>query len=115
MNVTLYGLKTCDTCRKARKALDAADVDVVFHDVRDDGVSNDLLAGWIAAAGWEALLNTRSTTWRELSGADKKDVDAAKAARLMLAHPTLIKRPVIDADGEILVGWTKDAQYKLGL
>lgn len=71
----IYGLKNCDTCRKAMKALDAASVPYVFHDVRADGVSIAQIKSWAKAAGWEALLNTRSTTWRSLSAKDKTGVD----------------------------------------
>ena len=101
----LYHLKTCDTCRKAIKSLQAAGHDPELIDVRADGVPAAELSEIIAALGWEAVLNTRSTTWRGLDASDKTDMDGAKAARLMAAHPTLIKRPVI-LDGEkITVGW----------
>ena len=95
--LTVYGLKTCDACRKARKAL-AGRVHR-FHDLRADGLDAALLDRWIEALGWEALLNRRSTTWRALDEADRAGLDAARARGLMLAHPTLVKRPVID-DGE---------------
>ena len=112
--ITLYGLKNCDTCRKARKWLDAGARAHNFHDVRADGLDNAMLASWVAAVGWEALLNRRGTTWRDLSDDDKDGVDAARAAALMLAHPALVKRPVIDADGTITVGFGPDVQAVLG-
>ncbi len=115
MSFVLYGLKTCDTCRKALKALEAAGRQVRFHDVRADGATPEKIQAWIAAVGWEPLLNTRSTTWRGLDAAEKEGVDAAKAAALMQAHPTLIKRPVIEADGAVHAGWTKTVQTALGL
>ena len=101
----LYHLKTCDTCRKAVKALRAAGYEPDLIDVRADGVPAAALAKIIEMAGWETVLNTRSTTWRGLAGADKTDVDGAKALALMTAHPNLIKRPVI-VDGErVTIGW----------
>lgn len=109
----LFGLKNCDTCRKALKALQTAGRAPDFHDVRVDGVTKAYLSKWAKAAGWETLLNTRSTTWRGLSDKEKSGVDEKKAIALMEAHPTLIQRPVIEADGKITVGWTKDVQGTL--
>ncbi len=106
----LFGLKNCDTCRKALKALSAAGHTPDFHDVRLDGVTKAYLTKWAKAAGWETLLNTRSTTWRGLADKNKAGVDEKKAIALMEKHPALIKRPVIEADGKVTVGWTKDVQ-----
>ncbi|GJL95732.1 MAG: arsenate reductase [Hyphococcus sp.] len=109
----LYGLKNCDTCRKALKALENFGHQPDFHDVRVDGVTKAYLTKWAKAAGWETLLNTRSTTWRELSDKDKANVDEKKAIALMEANPTLVKRPVIDCPKNgVTVGWTKDVQEK---
>jgi len=110
MTLTIYHLKTCDTCRKAIKAIQAAGHTPKLVDVRADGVPADKLKDIAQAAGWEKLLNTRSTTWRGLGEAEKSDMNEAKALALMGAHPTLIKRPVIDTGLEISVGWTKDVQ-----
>jgi len=106
----IYHLKTCDTCRKAIKALSAAGHDLALIDVRADGVPAQDLAQIEAAVGYEKLLNTRSTTWRGLGDSEKQNIDARKALALMAQHPTLIKRPVIVKDGQITVGWTKDTQ-----
>ena len=106
----LFGLKNCDTCKKALKALQNAGHAPDFHDVRVDGVTKAYLTKWAQAAGWEKLLNTRSTTWRELSDKDKSGVDEKRAIALMEKHPTLVKRPVIEAGGKVTVGWTKDVQ-----
>lgn len=115
MSITIFHLKNCDTCKKAIKILDAAGHVLTKIDVRADGVSKDDLARFAEAVGYEALLNTRSTTWRGLSDADKADVDLAKALELLAEHPTLMKRPVIiDADGDITVGWTKEVKAKFG-
>lgn len=107
--LTVYHLKTCDTCRKALKALAAAEHDVTAIDVRADGIAADTLKEIANAVGWEALLNTRSTTWRGLSEADKAEMGLLKALRLMSEHPTLIKRPVI-VGSQTTVGWTKTQQ-----
>ena len=108
--MNLYGLKNCDTCRKAKKALDAAGADYAFKDVREDGVTKAQITKWAKAVGWEKLLNKSSTTWRGLDEADKDSVTEKKAVALMAEHPTLIKRPVIEHDGAITVGWAKDVQ-----
>ncbi|CAK9039510.1 Protein YffB [Durusdinium trenchii] len=110
----LFGLKNCDTCHKALKALRAAGHEPDFHDVRVDGVEKAYLTKWAKATGWEQLLNTRSTTWRGLSDKDKANVDEKKAIALMEEHPALIKRPVIECPKHgISVGWTKDVQNAL--
>jgi len=113
MKLTVYHLKTCDTCRKAIKAMQAAGHELTLIDVRADGVPPAELTRMEKAVGWEKLLNTRSTTWRSLENTDKSDMNAAKAVALMAQHPTLIKRPVIDRGALITVGWTKDIQAEL--
>jgi arsenate reductase len=105
--MNLYGLKTCDTCRKAMKALENAGADFKFVDVRDDGVTRKQLETWAKAVGWKKLLNKASTTWRGLPDKDKDGVDEEKAIALMAAHPTLIKRPVIEDGGKVFVGWSE--------
>ncbi|MEX0644587.1 MAG: Spx/MgsR family RNA polymerase-binding regulatory protein [Parvularculaceae bacterium] len=106
-----YGLKTCDTCRMALKALDAKGVDIAFHDVRADGVTKKQIEKWAKAVGWEALLNKSSTTWRALPEAEKADVGKAQAIALLLKHPTAIKRPVIErGPTEVHVGWSDAVQ-----
>lgn len=105
----LYGLKTCDTCRKAVKMLEAAGRSVRFVDVRAEPLSADQLAEFMAAFG-DALVNTRSTTWRGLSEGDRKGAPAD----LLAAHPALMKRPVIRADdGTLYLGWGKEVQAAL--
>jgi len=110
-----YGLKTCDTCRKAQKELRVAGREFTVVDVRADGVSVDKLCEWVQAAGWEKLLNTRSTTWRNLSPDDKADINETNAVALMAKNPTLIKRPVIEVDGKVYVGWKAQTKAELGL
>ena len=108
--VTVYGLATCDTTRAARKWLDAAGVAHVFHDVREDGLTKSLVESWVTQLGWEKVLNKASTTWRELPQADKDGADAKRAVALLLAHPTLVKRPVLDRGGKLSLGF-KPAVY----
>ena len=111
--ITVYGIKNCDTCKKALKWLTAEGIEHRFHDFRADGLDAADLARWAQAAGWEKLLNRRGTTWRKLAEADKDGVDAAKAETLMAANPTLIKRPVFDAGGQVLVGFSAAEQAAL--
>ncbi len=110
-----YGLKTCDTCRKAQKEMRTANIDFDAVDVRADGVSVDKLKQWTNKVDWKKLLNTRSTTWRNLDAGDKDGIDEAKAITLMAENPTLIKRPVIELDEDVLVGWTAQTKARLGL
>ena len=111
--ITLYGLKNCDTCRKARKWLEAEGIEHEFHDFRSDGLDGETLAAWVAALGWETLLNRRGTTWRNLPETDREDLTSDHATALMLQHPTLIKRPVFAAGDTTLVGFTKVEQDAL--
>ncbi len=108
-----YGLKNCDTCKKAQKALTDAGKDFEVVDVRADGVPADLLATWLAEVGSDALINRRSTTWRGLSEAEKAAAEGDGAVALLGEHPTLMKRPVIVAGGAVHVGWSKDVQAAL--
>ncbi|NNC36941.1 MAG: Spx/MgsR family RNA polymerase-binding regulatory protein [Acidimicrobiales bacterium] len=104
--MNFYTLKTCDTCRKAQKELTAAGKEFTSFDVRADCISAEKLKAWINKVEWQKLLNTRSTTWRGLDDADKSDMSEEKAVALMAAHPTLIKRPIIEKDDAVYVGWT---------
>lgn len=110
----VYGLKNCDTCRKARKWLDGLGIAHDFVDVRADGVGRDDVARWADAAGIETLLNRRGTTWRGLSDTDKAKAETVSGAvALMTEHPALIKRPVFE-DGEVvLIGFDKTVQATL--
>jgi arsenate reductase (glutaredoxin) len=103
----LYGIPNCDTVRKARAWLDAAGVDCRFHDFKKAGVPDEALARWLAAVGWERLLNRQGTTWRKLeAGVQSRVVDAASAAALMREQASVIKRPVVEwRDGAVTVGF----------
>ncbi|MFN5744551.1 MAG: Spx/MgsR family RNA polymerase-binding regulatory protein [Methylococcaceae bacterium] len=104
----LYGIKTCDSCRKALLWLKSHHRPHRFHDLRADGLEPSLLADWINALGWESLLNRKSTTWRELPVSDRENLDPQRAADLMLAHPSLIKRPVLAMNGRWIVGFSPE-------
>lgn len=101
----LYGIANCDTVKKARRWLDARGADYAFHDYKKQGADPAKLAEWSAALGWEALLNRRGTTFRRLEEADKADLDESRALRLMAANPSLIRRPLVEHDGGLLVGF----------
>ena len=108
--ITLYGIKNCDTCAKARKWLDAEGIAHRFFDVRRDGLDAEIVTTWATALGWESLINRRGTTWRNLSDAHKacfadEAGNAAARIALALANPTLVKRPVFDLGGELQVGF----------
>ena len=108
---TLYGIKNCDTVRKARKWLGAQNIDYQFHDVRSDGLDKKCLIAWVKELGWETLLNTRGTTWRKLSEQQRSNVDEKKAITLMLEQPAMIKRPVLEVGKKYYVGF-KDSEYE---
>ena len=103
-------LKNCDTCKKALKWLAGQGVDFDNHDVRADGLDEELVSTIVDALGWEAALNRRSTTWRGLSDSDKDGLDNSRAIRLILDHPTLLKRPVFLTDQGIVSGFDTKAQ-----
>ena len=110
MTTTLYGIANCDTIKKAKKWLNEHDIEFVFHDFRKDGISERWLADISATTGWEALLNKRGTTYRQLDETDKAQLDETKALGLMRAYPTMIKRPVLEHKGNVHVGFKPD-QY----
>lgn len=112
--VTIYGIKNCDTMKKARAWLDARGVAYGFHDYKAVGIERSVLEGWARAAGWETLLNRAGTTFRALPDKDKVDLTEKKAVALMLAQPSMIKRPVLDVGGKLLVGFKPD-QYEEAL
>ncbi len=113
MTITMYGIKNCDTIKKARAFLNDQQIDFIFHDYRQDGLTVALLAEASAQLGWQSLLNSRGTTWRSLSEQDKADVDATKALQLMLTHPALIKRPLLDINGTFHLGFSQPQYQQL--
>ena len=106
MNITIYALKSCDSCKAAIKALSAAGYELSIIDVRSDKVPEALLATWLATHGSDIVVNRKSTTWRGLSDAEKN----ADPLALLMAHATLLKRPVIVVDGVSYIGWSKQVQ-----
>lgn len=104
--MTLYGIKNCDTVKKARQWLDQRAIVYAFHDFRSDGLTADQLQHILAHCHWETLLNRRSTTWKTLDTTQLGELNAQSAAALLLEHPTLIKRPVLDTGNQILVGFS---------
>jgi arsenate reductase len=111
VTTTIYGIKACDTMKKARDWLDGHGVANGFHDYKAAGIDRGRLEAWSRAVGWETLLNRAGTTFRKLPDPDKQGLDEAKAIALMLAQPSMIKRPVLDRDGRLLVGFKPD-QYQ---
>jgi arsenate reductase (glutaredoxin) len=111
-SVTIYGIKNCDTIKKARAWLDGHDVAYAFHDYKAADISHATLAGWARAVGWETLLNRAGTTFRKLPEADREGLTEKKAIALMLAQPSMIKRPVLDHGGQLLVGFKPEVYAK---
>jgi len=106
--VTLYGIKNCDTVKKARAWLDAKGVAYAFHDYKVQGIERARLDGWVRRVGWEILLNRAGTTFRKLSEEDRSDLDEQRAVALMLDQPSMIKRPVLELKESLLVGFKPD-------
>lgn len=104
----LYGIKNCDTLKKARKWLDENGVDYQFHDFKKDGLDDPLLSRWEKALGWEALINRRGTTWRKLPEEVRDTISAQTAHAIMLENPSIIKRPVVERGEEVRVGFGAD-------
>lgn len=114
--ITVYGLKSCDTCKKALAALEAAGVEAAFVDIRAEADLAAKAPAWLAALGAEALVNRRSTTWRGLSEAEKATAqsdDMGAVAALLMAQPTLIKRPVTEGPSGVTAGWSKETAAAL--
>ena len=113
--IVMYGIKNCDTIKKARRFLEANNIDYRFHDYRADGLDADFLHSAIAELGWEALLNTRGTTWRKLDESVRNSItDADSAAKLMLEMPAIIKRPLLCAPGQpMLLGFSESSYTQI--
>ena len=103
----VYGIRSCDTCRKARKYLDAHNIEHQFHDLREDGLDIQMLERWTQRIGWEKLLNKHSLTWRKIPEVDRNDMNRDRALAVMIDSPTLIKRPVLETENFIAVGFSK--------
>jgi arsenate reductase len=111
--ITIYGIKNCDTMKKARAWLDDRGVAYAFHDYKSEGVEKAMLQHWAKDAGWETLLNRAGTTFRALPEQDKANLSEQKAIGLMLKQPSMIKRPVLDIGGKLIVGFRPEAYAKV--
>jgi arsenate reductase len=111
--ITIYGIRNCDKVKRARSWLDAHEVDYNFHDYKTAGIERNRLEHWCSELGWEVLLNRSGTTFRKLPDSDKQALDVQKATALMLAHPSLINRPVMDFNGRLLVGFETELYEKV--
>ncbi len=112
--VTIHGIRNCDSCRAARAWLRRHGIDHEYVDIRVDGLSASQLERWQAAVGWEPLLNRRSITWRKIPAFDRDNLDADTARALILEHPTVMRRPVLDTGtGQVLLGFDADRYQEL--
>ena len=105
--LTVYGIKSCDTCRKARKYFAENDIEFTFHDVRDNGLDIQMLERWVERVDWTKLLNKQSLTWRKIPEVDRNDMSKEKAFALMIENPTLVKRPVLESPEFLAVGFSE--------
>jgi len=113
MAATLYGIKNCDTMKKAWTWLDSHGVAYDFHDYKKAGIDRARLEGWVRQVGWEVLLNRAGTTFKKLPDADRQGIDGARAVSLMLAQPSMIKRPVLETGGRLYVGFKPETYAEL--
>jgi arsenate reductase len=110
--ITIYGIKNCDTMKKARAWLDSHGVAYSFHDYKNEGIAKEKLKSWSDVLGWETLLNRAGTTFRKLPDSDREGLNERKAIELMLAQPSMIKRPVLEMGGKLLVGFKPESYAK---
>lgn len=105
---TIYGISSCETCRQARKWLDEHEIDYKFHNLREDGINIQALERWCARVDWSKILNKHSLTWRKIPESDRADMNKDKALAAMIEYPTLVKRPVLEFDEFIALGFSAD-------
>jgi len=111
--ITLFGIKNCDTVKKARRWLADNDIQYAFHDVRADGLQLEQIAEWIAKTDWEIVLNRRGTTWRKLDASLQENTSENSVAELLLANPAMIKRPILDVNGVISIGFKPQLYHSI--
>ena len=111
--ITLYGIKNCDTVKKARKWLEGAGIDYQFHDFRQDGLEPEAVAAWLTELGWQNLVNKRSTSWKALDEQAREAMNEESALDAIMLQPTLIKRPLLDTGHERFTGFTADSYKKI--
>lgn len=109
----MTGLKACDTCRKAQKWLQENNIDFEYRDVKLDGVPKDDLERYVGKMGWEKIINKASTTWRTLEAVDKENINSEKAIALLLNNPSLMKRPLFEFNGEVILGFRDEQKQAL--
>lgn len=110
---TIYGIKNCETMKKARAWLDKHEIAYAFHDYKTSGIDKATLEGWVRKVGWETLLNRAGTTFRKLPDGDKEGLTEKRAIALMLAQPSVIKRPVLDKRGKLTVGFKPESYERI--
>ena len=113
MAVTIYGIKNCDTMKKAKAWLEKNQVEFVFHDYRKDGIDRKMLTRWLDNLSWDELINRRGTTWRKLPDTTREKMNKKQAVNLMLEQPAIIKRPLLDVDGQFTLGFSDENYDKL--
>ncbi len=113
MSIVLYGIKNCDTVKKARRWLEIQQIEYIFHDFRVDGLDKNMLKGFLKHVDWEILLNKRGTTWRKLPENLKNGINEPKALELMVEYPTLIKRPIFVNGSKFFVGFSEEKYEKM--
>lgn len=113
MAITMYGIRNCDTIKKARAWLDGRGIAYAFHDYKTAGIDRGRLEGWCRAHGWEAVCNRSGTTFRKLPAEAAANLNSKKAVALMLEHPSMIKRPVLEVDGQVLVGFAPESYARV--
>lgn len=111
--ITLYGIKNCDTVKKARKWLDSQGIEYQYHDFREDGVDQEAVAAWIDELGWQNLLNRRSTSWKSLNEQTRENMNEKAAQEAVMSHPTLIKRPLLDTGKQRYTGFSAASYAKI--
>lgn len=115
MMITLYGIHNCDSCRKARRWLQDRDIEFQFTDIREEALNETLLEKWQKQLDWERLLNKKSITWRKIPEMDRANMDAGLARNMILNYPTVMKRPVLDLDQYVVLGFDEDTYEALNL
>ena len=111
--ITVYGIKNCDSVKKARKWLQEHNIEHRFHDVRTEGIETETIQNWIDQVGWQVVLNKRGTSWRNLDSHQQQNVTESNLASLLQSNPTLIKRPVLNVDGIISIGFSPDSYQSI--
>jgi Spx/MgsR family transcriptional regulator len=115
MMINLYGIKNCDSCRKAKRWLQNRDIKFRFTDIREEVLNETLLKKWQKQLDWETLLNKKSMTWRKIPEMERADMDARLARNMILNYPTVMKRPVLDLDQQVVLGFNEDTYEALNL